>query len=1084
VFPEASPEPFFRNAKAPKRIVAALQVVLVCLFLPAVAQSAPAAPDVETVEKLITEANSARSEWREASLWKALSNYDLAAEIFLRLHRHQRASNALMEAGAVEFSLGQYRAALERYHRSWLEAKAARDDLQTALALSETGRMYSLLGDNGKAQTACAQAREFFEGKASKDPSTNFQTAYARALKNSAEVQYSEGNLLMASQNFRRALDLFVKAKDEDREAGARLFLGYIAGSLGDPTTASAEISHALTIYRSVGDKSGEGMCLTALGIASSLNREIEHALKLHSEAREIFQKIGDRQSEGVVLNGWGQAFEDLSNYQAALEKYREAFQLFEANGSLDFVPVVMFKIARTRRIMGDNDGAIAAYQQCFKLSRAARKTRTEANALNDLALMYAARQDRQNTIAQYRRILKFYESNRDRRSRVVALNNLADFYLRIGENTNALRTYQQSLSLSDGLSDKPVKAATLYGLALTTRNSGRLDESLSYLRRSVDLIEGLRANVASPDYRTSYFAGVRSYYELEIDVLMQLERKRPGEGFATQAFLANENARARSLIDLVIEAGSDVRQNVTPQMLQRERELRALLRTQAQYEMDLESKGSSEADEVKKQIAELRNQYEQLEGDLREQNPRSTAVVKNGLELSEIQRQLDENTVLLEYSLGDDRSYLWMVTRDSLRSYELPPRKNLEALALESYKALTARQEFDGRTDAGYQHEVEGADALFEKNAASLGDMLLGAVASELGTKRLLIVAQGPLQFIPFDALPIPNDTSENSATNSRVRLIERHEVVMLPSFATLAAIRSGTRPVGSPDKVVAVLADPVFTSGDDRVAHQNDASVAAVDLNAAKTFPALREFGNLTRAGGTLRLIHAAEEADTIVNTVPRGAALVAKGFEANRETATGPVIGQYQIVHFATHSFLNSVHPELSGVVLSRVNRDGSSADGFIGLADIYHMHLTANLVVLSACDTALGKEVKGEGLVGLTHAFMSAGARGVVASLWKVDDRATAALMSEFYRAMLQDGLPPAAALRTAKEKIRGQKTWSAPYYWAGFVLQGEYKDPIAIRNHTWRSAMIFFALALGFILSVFLILRQRRNRRPL
>jgi CHAT domain-containing protein len=203
-----------------------------------------------------------------------------------------------------------------------------------------------------------------------------------------------------------------------------------------------------------------------------------------------------------------------------------------------------------------------------------------------------------------------------------------------------------------------------------------------------------------------------------------------------------------------------------------------------------------------------------------------------------------------------------------------------------------------------------------------------------------------------------------------------------------------------------------------------------------------------------------------------------MAAKGFDASRETAMSPQVGQYQILHLATHGFINSDHPEMSGIVLTMVNRDGTEAQGFLQLHDIYNLRLSADLTVLSACDTALGKDIKGEGLIGLTRGFMHAGSRSVVASLWKVDDRATSVLMGHFYKAMLQDGMPPAAALRFAKEKLRQEKSWRAPYFWAGFVLQGEYNQRINVDTDSAWWPYLFGSLAVTLILVSGLVFRSR------
>jgi CHAT domain-containing protein len=169
-----------------------------------------------------------------------------------------------------------------------------------------------------------------------------------------------------------------------------------------------------------------------------------------------------------------------------------------------------------------------------------------------------------------------------------------------------------------------------------------------------------------------------------------------------------------------------------------------------------------------------------------------------------------------------------------------------------------------------------------------------------------------------------------------------------------------------------------------------------------------------------------------------------LQALDFRASRDVALGGDLGMYRIVHFATHGLLDDQRPELSGLVLSLVDESGRSQDGFLRLNEIYNLRLSADLVVLSACQTGLGKEVRGEGLIGLTRGFMYAGARSVAASLWKVDDVATRELMKRLYTGLFKSGLKPAAALRAAQLEMLKTTQWRAPYYWAAFVLQGEWK----------------------------------------
>jgi CHAT domain-containing protein len=244
-----------------------------------------------------------------------------------------------------------------------------------------------------------------------------------------------------------------------------------------------------------------------------------------------------------------------------------------------------------------------------------------------------------------------------------------------------------------------------------------------------------------------------------------------------------------------------------------------------------------------------------------------------------------------------------------------------------------------------------------------------------------------------------------------------------------------------------------------------------------------AFRDIGQVD--GGEIpRLQASGEEAEAIMRVVPWRTGFKAVGFDANRAIVTGSELGQYRMVHFATHAFLDNERPELSGIVLSLVDQKGARQDGFLRLHDIYNLKLPVDLVVLSACQTGLGKDVKGEGLIGLTRGFMYAGASGVVASLWKVDDDATAELMTHFYSGIFEKGLPPSAALREAQLEMLKQTRWHEPYFWAGFVIQGQYSrqenmNRTPIQTLKWVAAFVGLGAALS--LTIILALRRRRSK---
>jgi CHAT domain-containing protein len=471
---------------------------------------------------------------------------------------------------------------------------------------------------------------------------------------------------------------------------------------------------------------------------------------------------------------------------------------------------------------------------------------------------------------------------------------------------------------------------------------------------------------------------------------------------------------------------------------------------------------GKHSDDEIKaveKEIGNLTVEYQETEAQLRTMSPAYAALTQpQPLSAKEIQQQLlDPDTVLLEYSLSEDRSLVFVVTTDSLQAFDLPKKAEIEGQARRAYQLLTERNR-DVKDESGAQQEKHWARAeqSYHSAAAELSRMVLDPVAEQIRGKRLVIVADGALHYIPFAALPEPGVAESQP-------LAVNHEVVSLPSASVLALIRQERKDRKPAAKAVAVLADPVFDRQDPRVGGGSSArSMPVAMARGVRSKTPLDDLlsvptsaGMLTRSaadlglqrGGQLmlpRLRFTRQEASAIYEATPFGQGMKAVDFQASRATAISPELANYRIVHFATHGLLNSQHPELSGLVFSLVDKNGKPQEGFLTLQDIYNLNLPTELVVLSACETGLGKEISGEGLIGLTRGFMYAGASRVVASLWKVSDVATAELMAEFYRSMEKDGLAPAAALRAAQVTMWKQKRWKAPYYWAAFQIQGEWR----------------------------------------
>ncbi|MEO7505916.1 MAG: CHAT domain-containing tetratricopeptide repeat protein, partial [Pyrinomonadaceae bacterium] len=639
--------------------------------------------------------------------------------------------------------------------------------------------------------------------------------------------------------------------------------------------------------------------------------------------------------------------------------------------------------------------------------------------------------------LTHYQEAITLYQAADDRMktARATALRGQA--FQQQGKIEPARAAFLAALDGFRSLSDQFNLGATLYALGQLELNQDRLDLAENYLQESIRVTENVRRGAQVTDLTSSFSATVYDRYELLVECLMRQQAAHPDRGFAAQAFEASELGRGRSLAELLRATDTNLSSRVEPELAQHERSLRQMLRVKAEQQAELLGQSSIDKaalDALKNEQAQLENEYGQVTDQIRQRYPAFGEIVRPvAWTLREIQTQVlsDDQTVLLEYSFGEDQSYVWAVTRTSFASYELPGRAQINQAAQRVYKLLS---------------QEPGANTATELNAASeeLSRMILAPLAGQLNKSRIIVVADGALHYIPFQILLGPTDKNGP--------LVANHEVVDAPSASILGELRNEAARRRAPAKLLAAFGDPIFqlnyAANKDRPGSDQVAQVQGPETDRWRHVLRDIELNGDTFDPSVIKpLFHAEEELTNISKLATGRDLLLASKFSASREQLLRTDLTQFAILHIATHGFLDPKRPENSGLVLSTVDREGKPQNGFVGLQDIYGLNAPVDLVVLSACQTGLGKDVRGEGLIGLTRGFMYAGASTVVASLWKVDDEVTAELMKQFYINMLQKGMTPAAALRGAQNSIRQRPEWSAPYYWAAFTLQGEYREVI-------------------------------------
>jgi len=893
----------------------------------------------------------------------------------------------------------------ENYDRQVLEMRnrLAPGSLAVALSLNDLGVDALDRGDLEKARDYLTQAVEIHTRLA---PGT---LGLASDLNNLGDVAKEQGDLSEAERIYLESMAIREKLDPGGMSVAASLNnLGGVAEERGNLSMAEGYQYKALQIQQRIAPGSlAVALSLSDLGDVALDRNDLESAGECYRQALAIHQKLGvhSLDTAGIIKN-LGAVALAKGNRAEGSELYNQALQMRTqlAPGS-HAVAESLIGLGEVERDLGNSSKARDYFQQAVAI----------LDKLAPLSLSEAS-----------------------------GLFGLGEAALQGHHSAEAEQYFRQSLEIRRRVAPESADyAESLAALAAMKRDQKQTEEASKLYAQAIEVLESQVAHMGgSSDIRAEFRARHATYYSDYADLLV-------AQGRADHAFQVVEQSRARTLLEMLNEAHVDIRMGVDPSLLERERTLQESIAAKSNREVELlEGKHTDgQVNAFRKEIDSLFSQYQEVEAQIRTGNPAYAALTQpHPLSALEVQQHLlSADTVLLEYALGEKRSLVFVVTSTSLDAYELPKRSEIEGTAHEVYSLLTSRNRWiSGETSLQRSSRLENADAEYRKAVANLSQMVLGPIASRLAEKRLLIVADGALLYVPFAILPVTAGSGAETVT-----LVAKHEVVNLPSASILASLRREEALRAEAPKEVAVLADPVFDKEDPRIGKAAGIQQIAA-FSRRGTAPSFH--GQLTRSLGDVglaeaslpRLLFSRREADAILASTHPGMGMEVLDFAANRDRAESKDLGQYRFVHFATHGLLDNDHPELSGLVFSLVDREGKPQEGFLNLEDVYNLSLPVDIVVLSACETGLGKQINGEGLVGLTRGFMYAGASRVVASLWKVDDAATAELMKRFYKALLKDGVPPAQALRRAQIEMRQEKRWSDPYYWAAFTMQGEWK----------------------------------------
>ena len=860
----------------------------------------------------------------------------------------------------------------------------------------------------------------------------------AQAFKTLGMAAAYQGDFAQSADADEDALRLY-------RQTGDLFYQGVVLGNLsevylalGDTAKALEAVRGALTAAQASNDAAGVVYSRKGIAAVQLARGELAAALATYRQALSDLQKTPLPQIEGETWNDLGQLYHRMADDAASERAYARAQAVWtkikHTFGTVD----TTLNEGEALLDRADRVGATAKFQSALALAERDGLKSPQVRALRGLGAASLAGRNRVAARRYLTRARTLAAEIGERGAESSVLRTLGDLDREERNLAAARDDYERALQLAREAADQDGVATTLGRLARTLSESADLDAARLHIEDALAIIEQQRGQIHDPGLRTSFFSTARDFHDLRIQILMQLDEARPGQGFAAAALGAAEQARARALQDTLYERSIEVRRDVDSALAAAERSAQEALRVAA-FRLAKLPPGSDRAgrEQAQRVVDDANRALDRVRGEIRGANPRFSQFLRpEPLALDEIQQTLlDTGTAALEYWLGERASYVWVVSPTTFRVVRLPGRAAVERAAaayrdgLLEHATLATGADSAEALAAREQQAAERFAVLVARSSRTLlGDALRG-----VSQRTLAVVADGALQNVPFASLRGADG----------VELARTREFVYLPSLSTLRGLRRAGPAVAAAGRV-ALFADPVFSlAADARIgATRSGSTEGAADASEARS--------GATDGSDGFDLAHlrplpnSRVEARAIAAMLPEDRRWLALDYDATRQAVLATDWRQFSIAHFAAHSLIDLQRPELSGIVLSLYDRQRHSQDGFLRLDDIYNLDMPVQLVVLSTCDSAVGKTIGSEGAFSLARAFFYAGTPRVLASLWPIDDRATARFMELFYRALLVEHQSAPAAVRTAQRQMASDPRWRAPYYWAGFVVQGDWK----------------------------------------
>ncbi|MBI1747115.1 MAG: CHAT domain-containing protein [Acidobacteria bacterium] len=792
-----------------------------------------------------------------------------------------------------------------------------------------------------------------------------------------------------------------------------------------------------------------------------------QQALQMHTDV------TGNKLHQAFALRRIAVVYSELGDYTRSLDYQNRSVQRFQEEGYRHYAGAGIGNIGHIYRLLGDYARALECYEESLKSAREFHDKKEEERNLSSIGDLYIRRGEYAKAQQHLERSLQLAGETGNFLFKGGCLIHLGEVYKRTGDYTKALQYLEEGMKVLKGQGHKyrlgqgwnslgdlylglqrPNDAIKCFetalaigketgvleivweaqsGLGRAQEQKGGYTEALDHYGAAINAIENIRSQLQLPEQKSSFLESKLKVYERTVDLVARLNEKDRAQGFDRQAFAYAERGKARAFLDLLAEAKAHVEAGIDRDLLQKRYHLTAQLSKGQTRLRDAfvntdnqtnpsQSKTSADTftatlvERLKKEQVAFEKESEQLQREIRRRNPKYADVhYPQPIALEQAQKLLDEESALLEYVIGEDSSFLFAITNRAYRLYKLRPSAGSLTVQVKELRALIMK------TTDPLDQALGGYAREFSRRAGDLYQVLVAPAEKLLADKkRLIIVPDGALVYLPFEALlSSPHKAAAMDFTKLSY-LIKKYSIQYAPSATVLSTLKTPGEKAPVKQKEFLAFADPDYQG-------------------RRKAGPVQRSMTRGVVQGTLARLPYSGIEAKSIAKIFPPGESDLFLRRKAREDIVkTGVDLSAYKNILFSAHGLLNEERPQFSSIVLTL--EDTSTEDGFLQVHEIFNLKLNAELVVLSACQTALGKQVRGEGLIALSRAFMYAGTPSVVASLWEVSDPSTAVLMKHFFTD--RHRLDKTDALRQAKQQMMKSRRYAHPFYWAGFVLIGE------------------------------------------